>query len=983
MAAPKVFISYKYGHQASEDFIANVEAELAADFELLRDKNISVGKPWTRELYDWLLGCDAAIIVLSKEANQSDWCRREWAVLVARWVIKGIPVIPVCMEDSFFETGILDDIQGSKGFLLRHNAINKIKDSLKEITSSSMTADDFLAAHQGWLSWQYNDAPIFQREPYALADVYIESDCGELSWQQIKEDKLDPFTEQPGLAAQKQKQQDGGRKPLLDTVMNTLADPNFNELITVQAGPGAGKSAFTLRLAHELMQQGLQPILVRFRDLRLNNFSNVAELLDDAIRIGFTDDDSPHPETDIISQKLHQSHLLGKAKISKIVIILDGWDEVSLSGNESYSAQLTSALPKIREYFTDNRTSKIRLILTGRPSTEASDSGLLKKSTPVLTIRPVRPEQLREFANRTAERLKIASALQQGEVTDKQETGEHPNSELWQLDQNQLEPVFKHYEQWFSGRREASGNSTGDFLGNPLLAYLSFRVLAETDQSPETLISNPTALYQELLNITIKNAGKGQDESLEDTVQRGGKSLRTVLQEVAVTISILRSESVSFEELKARFGDSDLPIRRDLLVNWHEQADASTALQELVVNYYFKGGNTHLGCEFLHKSFREYLFAEAIYSALLDAAEGYEGVFTPQKSYHYWEDFPLGSSEYKLSRRLGYLLAPQSLSNEVRTHLFWLIDAAIAADPQKWQWLRGIMLTIYAWWAEGVLLRQQPTGSRAGPAWQESYVNKLFLQVIPFASQKPPAPVRACVYDAHLGIALLQISARIFSGLLEISADESRPEGRDLAYIVNSEKGSRLRPFGVDFTGAIVARFDSAGWWVSSGLWGMYLGFVSLEKSNLSQTYMIGTDLRGADLTGAYLRGADLRGAYLRGADLTRAVLGRADLLCADLTGADLTEANLKEAELGGADLAGADLTGADLREADLAGADLAGANLAGADLAGADLAGADLTGADLTGAGLTNAVLGEADLTGAKLIGAKGLSPEIKKGYE
>jgi hypothetical protein len=189
-----------------------------------------------------------------------------------------------------------------------------------------MTADDFLAAHQGWLSWQYNDAPVFQREPYALADVYIESECGELSWQQIKEDKLDPFAEQTDLDThkQRQKQQGVGRKPLLDTVMAKLADPNFNELITVQAGPGAGKSAFTLRLAHELMQEGLQPILVRFRDLRLNNFSNVAELLDDAIRIGFTDDESPHPETDIISQKLHQTQLLGKAKISKIVIILDG-----------------------------------------------------------------------------------------------------------------------------------------------------------------------------------------------------------------------------------------------------------------------------------------------------------------------------------------------------------------------------------------------------------------------------------------------------------------------------------------------------------------------------------------------------------------------------------------------------------------------------------------------------------------------------------
>jgi uncharacterized protein YjbI with pentapeptide repeats len=314
---------------------------------------------------------------------------------------------------------------------------------------------------------------------------------------------------------------------------------------------------------------------------------------------------------------------------------------------------------------------------------------------------------------------------------------------------------------------------------------------------------------------------------------------------------------------------------------------------------------------------------------LLDAAEGHEGAFKPQKSYQYWEDFPPVSSEYKLSRRLGYLLAPQNLSNEVRTHLFWLIDAAIAADPQKWLWLRGIMLTIYAWWAEGVLLRHQPTGSRVGSAWEEPYVNKLFLQVIPFVTQEPPAPVRTCVYDAHLGIALLQITARIFSGLLESSADESKPEGRDSAYIESSE----LRPFGVSFAGSIVARFDSAGWWVPSGLSGMYLGFVSLKESDLSQSYMIGTDLTGADLTGAIL--AD---AYLLGANLTGA----------NLTGADLEEANLEEA---------------DLEEANLTRADLTSANL---------------TRANLTGAYLTGAYLTEADLTGAK-----GLSPEFKKRYE
>ena len=49
----------------------------------------------------------------------------------------------------------------------------------------------------------------------------------------------------------------------------------------------------------------------------------------------------------------------------------------------------------------------------------------------------------------------------------------------------------------------------------------------------------------------------------------------------------LRGESVSFTELEARFEDRELPIPKDLLTNWHCQADTETALQELVIKLLF------------------------------------------------------------------------------------------------------------------------------------------------------------------------------------------------------------------------------------------------------------------------------------------------------------------------------------------------------------------------------------------------------------
>jgi hypothetical protein len=103
------------------------------------------------------------------------------------------------------------------------------------------------------------------------------------------------------------------------------------------------------------------------------------------------------------------------------------------------------------------------------------------------------------------------------------------------------------------------------------------------------LLDQPTALYQELINTTVAHAGKAVDADLEDSVHRGGEALRRLLQEVAATISILRGEAISVKELQMRLEDRQLPIPRQLVQNWSAQADTATAVQELVINFYFKG----------------------------------------------------------------------------------------------------------------------------------------------------------------------------------------------------------------------------------------------------------------------------------------------------------------------------------------------------------------------------------------------------------
>jgi hypothetical protein len=238
-------------------------------------------------------------------------------------------VYPLHLEDRFHETGILDETQGLR--LGDADALSKLLTALQEIEQRPTSAQDFLAAHQAWLRWQYQESPVFGQEPFALKDVYIETECGKLPWSEINDSgqtqRVDAFQESRG-----------GREVLLDSVLERIADPAFKDLVVVQAGPGSGKSAFTLRLANELADHGFWPILVRFRDLRLATFPDVAELLDDAIRIGPADEDSPNlgeVGEPIVSSVLGIQHQFRGSNLCKAVFILDGWDEVSLTGNVS------------------------------------------------------------------------------------------------------------------------------------------------------------------------------------------------------------------------------------------------------------------------------------------------------------------------------------------------------------------------------------------------------------------------------------------------------------------------------------------------------------------------------------------------------------------------------------------------------------------------------------------------------------------------
>jgi thymidylate kinase len=883
LGGPAIFISYKRDHEASLAVVTALEAALAAEgVQVLRDVHIEPGERWPDELWRWLMECSGAVAVVSDEAAESDWCRREWSVLAARRVQAGLQVIPVHVGPLGPRANILADIQAVVAEPGEVSAVaTAVVERLRGLPAAPLGADDHLAAHRAWLGWLYAEAPALGREPFSLADVYVETECGTLTWEQLKDDRsVDPFSEECG-----------GRADLVETVLGCFGDPDLREPIVVQGPAGSGKSAFCLHLANRLADEGLVPVLVRFRDLRLSTYDGVDELLEDAVRVAPVGEHPPPPAEALFSpERLSDTVCFRDADICRTVVILDGWDEVTLTGSVQFRNQIEEWLPRLRQRFTDRPGPPVRLLLTGRPSTAVDRSGLLRRKTSVLTIRPLRPDRLRHYAARISRHL--AQAGRDGR-------------RVWTLDLARCERAFASYEAWFKGehrrhprhlRRLGPGSNDDhgtDVLGSPLLALLAFRTVAEWPADTGDLFAKPTALHHALIEITTRHAGKAE-EGPEGTVHRGGRTLRRLLQRVASIITTQGGESVSFDELDRRLED-DAALR-----DWTEQAEGESTLHELVVNFYFKG-HPELGCEFLHKSFREYLFSEAVVAALEAVSEGRSGPHAPPPR-EWGEDFASGSPHHDASRSLASLLAPQWLTPEVRTHLFWLVERAASADPDRWVWIRDLLNDVYAWWAEGVPLRMHQVRRRGRDAWESPTVVEMLADELPRDGRPWRFSPSTNALDAHLGDALIQLTAFVHWLLADRDMVGSRP------CQTGEPDAVRFRPFRGDSANLIACIGSARGRPIGDGV--------------------IGACLRAVDVSDELLAGCDLSWADLEGATLSGAVLARASLVGARLVGADLA----------GANLFGADLTDADLTDAQLTGADLTGARLIDANLERAQL---------------------------------------------
>jgi uncharacterized protein YjbI with pentapeptide repeats len=654
---------------------------------------------------------------------------------------------------------------------------------LMELGGREVATYAFLRRHLKYQLWRFTRAPALgkggvlgMRTP--LAQFFTPLDCGVLNWGEIRranraglpEGRRSPFDEDFG-----------GRIPLLAKVLDLIRDPDFKDAIVVQGTAGSGKSAFTLQLCQALHHMALRPIRVRMRDLsldpRISLMEDVAQAL--ALNCGdevFETEEGPCPpaaDLDLL-HILDESVQLGGVMMSPYVLIFDGWDEISISASEGFRIQIEKTLDAIRRQVLSGHLHRVRVVLTGRPSDDVNEAKFLWDETPVLTVRPFTHSQLRSFVDHL--KMQSESML--------------PNSRL----PTATSRIDALLEQFIEGARDTK-RTDQSILGLPLLALLAILLMLHDENPPENLTAGRSSLYRRLVDLTTRYGGNIEPLSPK-APKITGDELRGLLQQTAAAMTLRGTEHIAYDELILWLEASSSLTNPETAVG---RAIGANQIGKLMLSFFFNTGTQ--GCEFTHKSFREYLFAEAIVEALKRNA-AVPGSNPPRAVY--WREFDDGDPRRGLAEEIGLMLAPHWIRPEVWRHILWLVCWEVARAVAtggvrqsgeetmplrlgEWEVVRDRLADLWDWWAEGVHMRPQPYRERGKTSitFIPPYALRLAEQITPTNLPRGslPEPLRLTTLDAHLGDGLLRLNSTLHFQINKATGWLDRPSlsGPDFA----------------------------------------------------------------------------------------------------------------------------------------------------------------------------------------------------------
>jgi hypothetical protein len=412
---------------------------------------------------------------------------------------------------------------------------------LMELGGREVATYAFLRRHLDYQLWRFTEAPTLGKGgalslSTPLAQIFTPLDCGVLHWGEIR--RASHAGSPQGQRRSPFDEDFGSRAPLLDTVVGLIHDPDFKDAIVVQGTAGAGKSAFTLQLCQALRDMALRPIRVRMRDLSLDPRISLMEDVKHALTLNCGDEEFDAamgpcpPATDLdMSHILDEGVRFGGVTMSPYVLILDGWDEISISASEGFRIRIEKTLDAIRRQVLFGHPHRVRVVLTGRPSDDVNEAKFLLDETPVLTVRPFTRPQLKSFVDRLM--------AQRGSML--------PESVLPPTTSRRIDALLEQFDK-DALDTERKGQS---ILGLPLLALLAMWLVLNDENPPDDLVAERSSLYRRLVDLTTRYGGNV--EPIGPAAPKiTGDELRDLLQRAAAAMTLRGTEHIPYDELLLR-----------------------------------------------------------------------------------------------------------------------------------------------------------------------------------------------------------------------------------------------------------------------------------------------------------------------------------------------------------------------------------------------------------------------------------------------
>ncbi len=687
---------------------------------------------------------------------------------------------------------------------------------------------------------------------------------------------------------------------------NWLNQADKDDSIRIISGdPGSGKSSFSKMFAAKQAEKSEIPILF----IPLHHFDATGDLVT-AIGKLIRDDDY-----------LSHNPLDGELKESRLLIIFDGLDELSMQGKlgaevaKSFINEVQKTVSRI-----NYRQTHLQVLISGRPIVIQSNRGELRKSEQILHILPYFIPESKRYKYEDPENL----------LTE-------DRRDLWW--QKYSEVSDNHYAAM---PEELNLNNLVEITTQPLLNYLIalsyIRSKNDEIEDEDKIIfseeTNLNAIYQDLLKSVYK---RGWDTDQHPTLK--GVEYRNfvrILEEIALAAWHGNGRTTTVKEIESHCESSGL---KRLLEIFAERA--KSGVTSLLTAFYFRqsgyGRDGDRTFEFTHKSFGEYLIARRIVRELTKI----------NKELKNRDEDPDEGWDEKQALTRWIIICGISAIDE---YLFKFICDEIALNKTETvkQWQKTLDYLISYMLCHGMPMEQIAPRPSYKEECQQSRNAEEALLVVLNACARYTEEISEIDWPSEYSF------TRWLSRLQNQIEDDQK--------IIVNQYLSWLNLNRAILSEANLNRADLQG----ADLQGADLQGAILQRSNLQ-----GADLQGAILSEANLNRAVLSEAILSKANLNRAVLQGAVLQRSNLQGAILSEANLNRADLQGAVLQRSNLQGANLNRAILSEANLNRADLQGADLNRADLNRADLQGAILSEANLNRAVLSEANLQRSNLQGA------------